>query len=109
VTAEAPITKRCDGYHPTLKKQEKLTLVNFISDNHILYSKTQRTLSDPLVNCSHPIQYKTQNITTDNTSRDCRNLCPTTPERSNQIGFHAFPYLLCRDRSLRGNLLMSPL
>lgn len=105
VTADAPITKRCDGqrnhsYHnpyiPYWKVQTSLTAI-------------QQSLSDPSVAQAHlSIQYKTQNITTAQTSRDCQYQYLKTHERSNQIGFRAFPYLLCRDRSNRDNLLLIP-
>lgn len=112
VTADAPITKRCDG-EILLKKYSNL-LAHIISNNYIIVSLL--THSDPPVfkrHISSPARNKTQNITTPHKSRDSRYV--KSPDmRSNQTaGFRAFPSrLLCRDRiscttQEHDNLLMS--
>lgn len=108
VTADAPIAKRCDG-----DKQGRTMSVFAMSCNYFFECNLHHEmLSDPrLVSCLNLLpkfKGKTQNITTAHNSRDCRHKYHTPTERSNQIGFHAFPYLLCRDRSHRDNLLMPP-
>lgn len=104
VTADAPITKRCDGLF-LLKRN-----LHHVNHNEIISAIIPQH-SDPQVFNRHNVsssKTKTQNITAAYTSRDCRHPYLKTHERSNQIGFRAFPYLLCRDRSYRDNLLMSP-
>lgn len=112
VTADAPITKRCDGRF--LLKRHSNLLAHIIRHNYIIVSLL--THSDPPVSKRHissPARNKTQNITTPLNSRDSRYV--TSPDmRSNQTaGFRAFPSrLLCRDRMScttheHDNLLMS--
>jgi hypothetical protein len=108
VTADAPITKRCDG---------QLFLLRY---NHLAHNKfiivSFLTHSDPQVfkrHISSPARNKTQNITTTHNSRDGRYVSSLYMRSNQTAGFRAFPSrLLCRDRiscttQEHDNLLMS--
>jgi hypothetical protein len=109
VTADAPITKRCDGKKVLLKKDNK----HLTHSEIVIVSFPQH--SDAQVfkrHISSPARNKTQNITTTHNSRDGRYVSSLYMRSNQTAGFRAFPSrLLCRDRisyeTEYGNLLLA--
>jgi hypothetical protein len=106
VTADAPITKRCDG--KVISKYNHIAPIKFTTSFSFLQHSYPRVFKKH-ISSSIP---KTQNITTASSSRDSRYEA-SLGMRSNQTdGFSAFSIsLLCRDRIInaigRDSLLMS--